>query len=200
MRRSAVGSPSSDPRSPATCGGGRRAGDVWHLDEVVVKCAAEKFWLWRAVDRHGAVLEEILQKRRGRRAAKRLLVALMKRCGLFPNGSSLISSTPTARQRRTWLPALTIGRTRASIIGPRTAICRFENENEPYRVTDRREHYSGSSPCIPLPAIAFLFLPAAAPHKQFATIASKHSRHGKLRHASPKIRERQPNLGLRNLM
>ena len=45
-----------------------RAGDVWHLDEVVVKCAGEKFWLWRAVDQHGAVLEEILQKRRDRRA------------------------------------------------------------------------------------------------------------------------------------
>ncbi|WP_268898870.1 DDE-type integrase/transposase/recombinase, partial [Brucella haematophila] len=30
-----------------------------------------------AVDQHGSVLEEILQKRRDKRAAKRLLVALM---------------------------------------------------------------------------------------------------------------------------
>jgi len=44
-----------------------------------VKCAGEKFWLWRAVDQHGTVLEEILQKRRDKRAAKRLLGALMKR-------------------------------------------------------------------------------------------------------------------------
>ena len=39
-----------------------RPGDIWYLDEVVVKCAGEKFWLWRAVDQHGTVLEEILQK------------------------------------------------------------------------------------------------------------------------------------------
>jgi len=56
-------------------------GDVWHLDEVAVECAGEKFWLWRAVDQHGRVLEEILQKRRDKKAAKRLLVALMKRYG-----------------------------------------------------------------------------------------------------------------------
>jgi putative transposase len=52
-----------------------RPGDVWYLDNVVVKCAGEKFWLWRAIDRHDFVLEEILQKRRDKRAAKRLLVA-----------------------------------------------------------------------------------------------------------------------------
>ncbi|MFI3905704.1 IS6 family transposase, partial [Ochrobactrum sp. S1502_03] len=45
-----------------------RPGDIWYLDEVVVKCAGEKFWLWRAVDQHGSVLEEILQKRRDKRA------------------------------------------------------------------------------------------------------------------------------------
>ena len=61
-----------------------RPGDIWYLDEVVVKCAGEKFWLWRAVDQHGSVLEEILQKRRDKRAAKRLLVALMKRYGFAP--------------------------------------------------------------------------------------------------------------------
>ncbi len=61
-----------------------RPGDIWYLDEVVVKCAGEKFWLWRAVDQHGTVLEEILQKRRDKRAAKRVLVALMKRYGFAP--------------------------------------------------------------------------------------------------------------------
>ena len=35
-------------------------GDVWHLDEVVVKIAGRSYWLWRAVDQHGVVLEEIV--------------------------------------------------------------------------------------------------------------------------------------------
>lgn len=34
-----------------------RTGDIWYLDEVVVKCVGEKFWLWRAVDQNGTVLE-----------------------------------------------------------------------------------------------------------------------------------------------
>jgi len=61
-----------------------RPGDVCHLDEVVVKIAGRSYWLWRAVDQHGVVLEEILQSRRDKRAAKRLLVKLMKRWGFVP--------------------------------------------------------------------------------------------------------------------
>ena len=61
-----------------------RPGDVWHLDEVVVKIAGRSYWLWRAVDQHGVVLEEILQPRRDERAAKRLLIKLMKRWGFVP--------------------------------------------------------------------------------------------------------------------
>jgi putative transposase len=59
-----------------------RPGDVWHLDEVVVKISGRKFWLWRAVDQHGIVLEEILQSKRDKRAAKRLLLCLIKCHGL----------------------------------------------------------------------------------------------------------------------
>ena len=61
-----------------------RPGDVWHLDEVVVKIAGRSYWLWRAVDQHRVVLEEILQSKRDKRAAKRLLVKLMKRWGFVP--------------------------------------------------------------------------------------------------------------------
>lgn len=61
-----------------------RPSDVWHLDEVVVKIASQSYWLWRAVDQHGVVLEEILQSRRDKRAAKRLLIKLMKRWGFVP--------------------------------------------------------------------------------------------------------------------
>ena len=35
-------------------------GDVWHLDEVVVKIAGRGVWLCRAVDQHGFVPEDIL--------------------------------------------------------------------------------------------------------------------------------------------
>jgi putative transposase len=56
-----------------------RAGDKWHLDEVVLKIAGKKHWLWRAVDQDGIVLDVLVQSRRDKRAAKRLLRKLLKR-------------------------------------------------------------------------------------------------------------------------
>ena len=61
-----------------------RAGDRWHLDEVVVTIAGKKHWLWRAVDQDGIVLDALAQSRRDKRAAKRLLRKLLKRQGRPP--------------------------------------------------------------------------------------------------------------------
>jgi putative transposase len=56
-----------------------RVGDKWHLDEVVVKIAGKKHWLWRAVDQDGTVLDILVQSRRDKQAAKRLLRKLLKK-------------------------------------------------------------------------------------------------------------------------
>ncbi len=56
-----------------------RAGDKWHLDEVVITIAGQKHWLWRAVDQDGIVLDVLVQSRRDKRAAKRLLRKLLKK-------------------------------------------------------------------------------------------------------------------------
>src|SRR6476659_2304772 len=57
-----------------------QAGDKWHLDEVVIKIAGVKHWLWRAVDQDGIVLDVLVQRRRDKAAAKRrLLRKLLKR-------------------------------------------------------------------------------------------------------------------------
>ena len=61
-----------------------RAGDKWHLDEVVIKIAGKKHWLWRAVDQDGIVLDVLVQSRRDKQAAKRLLRKLLKRQGRPP--------------------------------------------------------------------------------------------------------------------
>lgn len=58
--------------------------DVWHFDEVVVTIAGKKHWLWRAVDQHGYVLDEIVQTRRNTRAAERFLTRLLKKQGRPP--------------------------------------------------------------------------------------------------------------------
>ena len=61
-----------------------RAGDKWHLDEVAIRIAGVKHWLWRAVDQTGVVLDVLVQSRRDKRAAKRLLRKLLKRQGRPP--------------------------------------------------------------------------------------------------------------------
>mgnify|MGYP001792803253 CR=1 FL=1 len=59
-----------------------RPGDIWHLDEVRLEIAERVYWLWRAADQNGAVLDEVLQSKRDKRAAKQLLKSLIKRHGL----------------------------------------------------------------------------------------------------------------------
>jgi putative transposase len=56
-----------------------RVGDKWHLDEVAIKIAGVKHWLWRAVDQTGIVLDVLVQSRRDKQAAKRLLGKLLKK-------------------------------------------------------------------------------------------------------------------------
>jgi len=45
----------------------------------VVKIAGKKRWLWRAVDQDGVVLDILVQSRRDKQAAKRLLRKLLKK-------------------------------------------------------------------------------------------------------------------------
>src|SRR5438309_2442689 len=59
-------------------------GDKWHLDEVVITIAGDKHWLWRAVDQEGFVLDVLVQSRRDKKAAKRLLRKLLKKQGRTP--------------------------------------------------------------------------------------------------------------------
>ena len=53
----------------------------WHLNEVFVKINGETFYLWRAVDHEGEVLEVFATKRRDRKAALAFLKRAMKRYG-----------------------------------------------------------------------------------------------------------------------
>ena len=56
----------------------------WHLDEMVVKIAGARMWLWRAVDDEGEVLDMLVQRRRNAPAASRLLRKLLKHHGSYP--------------------------------------------------------------------------------------------------------------------
>jgi len=62
-----------------------RPGSVWHLDEMVVRINTKRMFMWRAVDQEGEVLDFLVQKRRNKRAALKLLRKLLGKQGYAPD-------------------------------------------------------------------------------------------------------------------
>lgn len=62
-----------------------RADQVWHLDEMVVRIGGKRMYMWRAVDKEGEVLDMLVQKRRNKAAALKLLRKLLKNQGHPPD-------------------------------------------------------------------------------------------------------------------
>src|SRR5438477_2468657 len=56
----------------------------WHPDEMIVRIAGKHMYLWRAVDHEGEVLEILVQRRRDRSAAVKLMRKLLRRQGFAP--------------------------------------------------------------------------------------------------------------------
>src|SRR5512134_1340588 len=108
-----------------------RPGDKWHLDEVVITIAGKKHWLWRAVDQDGIVLDVLVQSRRDKRAAKRLLLKLLRRQGQPPRVliTDKLASYPAAKQEL--LPGVEHRRHKG-------LNNRAENSHQPTRRRDRQ--------------------------------------------------------------
>ena len=57
----------------------------WHLDEVFVSINGKRMYLWRAVDSEGEVLDILVQPRRNKKAARKLIRKLLKKQGFVPD-------------------------------------------------------------------------------------------------------------------
>ena len=58
---------------------------TWHLDEVYLKIDGRMVYLWRAVDAEGEVLDVLVQTKRNKRAALKLMRKLLKKYGFVPD-------------------------------------------------------------------------------------------------------------------
>ena len=58
--------------------------DTWHLDEMVISVQGRRMYLWRAVDSEGEILDMLVQSRRDKGAALRLIRKLLKKHGFVP--------------------------------------------------------------------------------------------------------------------
>jgi transposase-like protein len=57
----------------------------WHLDEMYLRIAGRMVYLWRAVDAEGEVLDVLVQPKRNKSAALKLMRRLLKKYGFVPN-------------------------------------------------------------------------------------------------------------------
>jgi putative transposase len=59
---------------------------IWgHLDEMFISINGKRMYLWRAVDDEGEVLEVLVQSRRNKKAALKLIRKLLKKQGFLPS-------------------------------------------------------------------------------------------------------------------
>ncbi len=56
----------------------------WHLDEMFVSMDGKRMYLWRAIDQNGEILDLLVQAKRDKRAALKLMRKLMKKSGFAP--------------------------------------------------------------------------------------------------------------------
>ncbi len=101
----------------------------WHLDEVFVRINGEIYYLWRAVDHEGEVLEAYVTKKRDRKAALRFLRKAMKRYG---HPEAIV--TDRLRSYRAAMKA--IGNAERQETG-RWLNNRAENSHQPFRRRER---------------------------------------------------------------
>jgi transposase-like protein len=105
-----------------------RPSDHWHLDEMVITIRGDQYWLWRAVDNEGEVLDFLVQ--RGRNA--KVAMKLMRKCGFAPTRivTDHLRSYPAAFRA--------MGLTAAHDRGLR-ANNRAENSRQPVRRRERKQ-------------------------------------------------------------
>jgi putative transposase len=82
------------------------------IDKVVITIAGTKHWLWRAVDQEGFVFDVLVQSRRDKKAAKRLLRKLLKKHGRAPRVLITDKLRSYAAAKREICPASSIGSTK----------------------------------------------------------------------------------------
>ena len=85
MRRSGFGVSNMDPISHnKSVVNDHQQRTLWHLDEVFVTINGQRYYLWRAVDSEGVVLDILMEKRRNAQAAKRFFEGVLSKTSSSP--------------------------------------------------------------------------------------------------------------------
>jgi transposase-like protein len=134
----------------------------WHLDEMVVLIGVRQFWLWRAVDDEGEVLDLLVQRRRHKDAAVKLMRKLLKKQGFAPD----VLVTDKLRSYGAAKAALGLSARHEQGLRKNN---RAENSHQPFdgasarcSASNRQDQPSAPSPLTPPPRT--LSMPSAISH------------------------------------
>jgi putative transposase len=75
---------------------------TWHLHEVYLKIDGRMVYLWRAIDAEGEVLDLLVQAKRNKRAALKLMRKLLKKYGFVPDKLVTDDLRSYAAARSSW--------------------------------------------------------------------------------------------------
>ena len=104
----------------------------WHLDEMVIVIRGQRYWLWRAIDNGGEVLDFLVQSKRNAKAALKLMRKLLKKQGWTP------TRITTDKLSSYHVAIRTLGLT-AQHIDNKRANHRAENSHQPVRRRERKQ-------------------------------------------------------------
>ena len=165
----------------------------WHLDEMAVTIAGRQFWLWRAVDDEGEVLDLLVQRWRDKAAAVKLMRKLLKKQGFAPDVlvTDKLRSYGAAKSAMDCRLATSKGLRRT--IGLRIRISRLDDASARCSVSNRPDQPNASCPFTP-PSTT-LSTSSAISHPAARSASSEKKRSGR---GEPPPRP-EPELGLPNL-
>jgi transposase-like protein len=124
--------------------------DHWHFDEMVISIRGNRYWLWRAVDNEGEVLDNLVQRRRDAKVARKLMTKLLKKCGFAPTRivTDRLQSYPAAFHAMGSPPTMTVICVRTT--GQRIRINRSGDGSENNSGSSHRARPNAFSPSMPL--------------------------------------------------
>ncbi len=145
---------------------------VWHSDEVYLKIDGRMVYLWRAVDAEGEVLDVLVQSKRNKHAALKLMRKLLKKYSFVPD--RLITD-----DLRSYAPPPALSGSRAAHERGRWRNNRAENSHQPTRRRERKmqrfksqaQHRNFSQPTPPSTTISTF---SATSHPPIPTSLSSH--------------------------
>ena len=116
--------------------------DQWHLDEMVVSIGGQRMYMWRAVDSEGEVLDVLVQRRRDKAAALKLLRKLLKKQGFAPAVIVTDKLRSYGRRCGSLASQVSMSKACAPITGQRIRISPFDDVSAKWEALDHPNQLS----------------------------------------------------------